>query len=438
MAGTFTQKRTLDKGEFSVYYSMNGGTRIKVDGVAIPSTQETTSFRSGGAYDSDGFELENAPMYASVRESGILMSHDTGHEFDTLKKTFRVGPITGNIRRRTSTAGELYEGPLVPVTSSDSQPQNGFLPAPKLTTAKVTNLGARAIAQTMPTAPQAASLNAVVELVRDGLPKMLGHASFKNGQPRLRENADEVLNLEFGWKPLAKDLHDILSAVQRSSRILAQYKRDSGRIVRRRFSFPEETVTESYTDPFSYASSPFVGFDSSHFDINSLRGEGLAREIRVTKTRTWFSGAYSYYIDPGDHLLAKLSEYEQLANKLLGTRLTPSVVWEAAPWSWLVDWKSDVGLALSNASAFQDDGLVIRYGYLMRHTVAKRTVTRNATFNFDGWKPGPQTSEWTTVRKERFRATPYGFGLDLSTALSGRQWAILAALGMSKSPRVAF
>jgi hypothetical protein len=37
-------------------------------------------------------------------------------------------------------------------------------------------------------------------------------------------------------------------------------------------------------------------------------------------------------------------------------------------------------------------------------------------------------------QKERVRATPYGFGLDLGS-LNPRQWAILASLGLTRAPQ---
>jgi hypothetical protein len=131
---------------------------------------------------------------------------------------------------------------------------------------------------------------------------------------------------------------------------------------------------------------------------------------------------------------AKLESYEQKAN-ILGTRLTPEVLWELAPWSWLFDWQANVGDILSNLSLLSADGLVMRYGYLMCHTLAYNRYVIPAGARFT---PGVETGPIFTVlgreTKERVRATPYGFGLN-PDSFSIRQWAILGALGLTKTPR---
>jgi hypothetical protein len=133
--------------------------------------------------------------------------------------------------------------------------------------------------------------------------------------------------------------------------------------------------------------------------------------------------------------LNELERFEQLGNKLLGTRLTPDVLWNLAPWSWLVDWFTTIGSSLSNVVSFQNDGLVMPYGYAMRRV--RITTVASTTLAF---KENPE-KELLTFRntymvdqKERVRATPYGFGLDLGS-LNPRQWAILASLGLTRAPQ---
>jgi hypothetical protein len=126
-------------------------------------------------------------------------------------------------------------------------------------------------------------------------------------------------------------------------------------------------------------------------------------------------------------------EFERRANIVLGTRLTPDVLWNLAPWSWLVDWFGNVGDVSSNATALSNDNLVMRYGYLTK----KVSVTYSYTcpdVRSNGHKLGSVTTGLINTSLERRRATPYGFGIDLN-GLSVAQWAILGALGLTKSPR---
>jgi hypothetical protein len=156
------------------------------------------------------------------------------------------------------------------------------------------------------------------------------------------------------------------------------------------------------------------------------------RQTDTTKTTTWFSGCYTYQYEPTE--MDNLERIVQEASLLYGLELTPEVLWNLAPWSWLVDWVANVGPVVHNLSAFQQDGLVIRYGYVMETTT--RTYRRTNTVRPQSFAPIPfvYDDSFIGTRKRRVQATPYGFGLTLD-AFTNRQWSILAALGMTRAPR---
>jgi hypothetical protein len=146
----------------------------------------------------------------------------------------------------------------------------------------------------------------------------------------------------------------------------------------------------------------------------------------------WFKGAFMYFANHSDTVSGKFEEFGRKANLVLGQNLTPETLWELAPWSWLVDWVLNVGDAMSNYTRFQNNNLVLRYGYLMRKTTAINTFTVSGLrFKAGNKDPGPVSRSFVEVTKERYKATPFGFGLDPGT-FSSEQWAILAALGLSK------
>jgi hypothetical protein len=144
----------------------------------------------------------------------------------------------------------------------------------------------------------------------------------------------------------------------------------------------------------------------------------------------WFSGSFTYYVTPGISA-SKLAAYEAAANRLLGVRLTPDLVWALSPWSWLIDWFVDLGALISGLQQIVLDGAVMWYGYVMAHT----TVDHHYVLNHI--RPRNMSQEvtlWQTFRtetKQRVRATPFGFGAS-PNALSMKQWSILAALGISR------
>jgi hypothetical protein len=114
---------------------------------------------------------------------------------------------------------------------------------------------------------------------------------------------------------------------------------------------------------------------------------------------------------------------------LFGLKPSPSVLWEIIPWSWLIDWCSNVGDVIDNLSARALDNLAAKYAYVMG--TKKQEVTLISVADFYN---GPQTETWsgTFTRKLRQEASPFGFDLS-SDMFSARQWSILAALGISRS-----
>jgi len=126
--------------------------------------------------------------------------------------------------------------------------------------------------------------------------------------------------------------------------------------------------------------------------------------------------------------------YDQLADRLLGTRLSPAVLWELTPWSWMLDWFGNFSAVAQNADALTSDSLSLRYGYVMHHYQVRREVITFGMIDFQGERLDSVRCYLTVDSKTRTRATPYGFGLDLSD-LSPKQWAIVGALGGTKTPR---
>jgi hypothetical protein len=126
-----------------------------------------------------------------------------------------------------------------------------------------------------------------------------------------------------------------------------------------------------------------------------------------------------------------MERYEQEANKLLGTRLTPETLYELTPWSWAADWVSNLGDVAQNISSFGADGLVLHHGYIMERSTVSRTFEMKGVA-LKGQPKYDLSQTYTTVVKQRVKATPYGFGLDVGS-FSPHQVAIVAALGLSRS-----
>jgi len=285
---------------------------------------------------------------------------------------------------------------------------------------EVNVLGTYAIRACTPTNPVANLANALGELKRDGLPLAPTLETWHQRTKRARDAGNEYLNVEFGWKPLLSDIWKTCHALKHSQKLIEEYVRNSGQKIHRSLEFPLQSST-TITDEGDQYPAPIT--------LNStMTTKGRRVKETIVTKRTWFEGSFTYYVEQGDYFLARAKRYEQLANKLLGTRLTPEVLYNLTPWSWALDWIVDLGAVIGNISAFLADGLILQYGYIMQETVISDIYT--LTGATCGNRPVQLYQTLGTIQKLRRKATPYGFGLN-PNAFSDRQWAILAALGLT-------
>lgn len=286
-------------------------------------------------------------------------------------------------------------------------------------------LGATAISRCAPTNSHADLAVALTELSREGLPKSSLLVGKARGTSLSKKAADEWLGLNFGVLPFVSDVTDTVKAVRNSGEILRQYARDSGRLIHRTYRFPDQVSTSVYNTTGVWPRP------STHPDF---RIAPFTRAVEtVTTVKTWFTGDFTYHRNDGSRATDAIQRAAQDANHLLGLRLTPDVVWELVPFSWLVDWKTNVGDVLHNMSMFLTDGLVLVRGYVMQTTEVRFTHTMmgGSVRGIPSSRILAHPASGCRTTKVRRAANPFGFGLTPGS-LSNRQWSILAALGISK------
>jgi hypothetical protein len=295
--------------------------------------------------------------------------------------------------------------------------------------------GPAAIKATSPTNPVAGLAVGLAELKREGIPHSLHLFNLrKKAEEIKRVNASGLfLETEFGWKPLLSEINTAIRAVSRSKKIWEQYSRDAGKRVRRSYSFPREfqLISSKTGDVGEVTTCSNQSAVNSRLFPNGRLGP-QTEEVTLER-RVWFRGAYTYTIPSNESFVGKLARWEQQGNALLGLRLTPDVLWNLSPWSWLSDWAVNVGDNITNLTNLTNDGLVLVYGYLMVEETTRHTVQVTAPDSTFGARQ-PYSMTFVQQRKRRFKATPYGFGLNPST-FTDRQWSILGALGLSGGPR---
>jgi hypothetical protein len=280
-----------------------------------------------------------------------------------------------------------------------------------------------------PVRPESQILTSVLELAKDGLPKVSGSTLWREGTLQAKAS-QEYLNYEFGWLPLKRDIEDFLRVVQTTNELVSQYERGSGQRQRRQFSFPSTSSGHAVSSESANSTWPV------HTDV--WANPSILWKISRTDTKMWFSGAFRYYLAPSG-----IQRYHQLASKLYGVSLTPELVWNLAPWTWALDWAGNVGDIMSNISYLGPDAAVMEWGYMMRGVETVRsysTTVSGAPLTLSQGHPFTLGKTFslgmTEVQsiKTRTGASPYSFSASVP-ALTGKQSAILAAVGLSRASR---
>lgn len=358
---------------------------------------------------------------------------DVGGNFLTIKKYAWVGSTPAYAQLfAPGPAGSVrhYHGILSasPELNSPADPTAVkrviFPPDSLLTDHEMDMRGTTAIARCKPGEPSTSLGVGLAELLKDGLPSIIGLNLLKSRKRPRKGASSEYLNYQFGLAPLISEAKGFAQGVKKFDQLLTQYERDAGRTIRRKYFFPEERSSST-----ANAGGLFRPSASQLRSKYALDGGTTVRE-RVITRRVWFSGSFTYYLPHDYYNRGKITEMSSRVNAVLGTDLSLETLWNVAPWSWAVDWFSTAGDTLSNAQDFLSKGLVMHYGYLMVHTIVQDTYSHGYPTP-SGVRPRIPSLTFITESKQRRKANPFGFGVEWAN-LSPYQLSIAAALGLNR------
>ena len=335
-----------------------------------------------------------------------------------------VGEL-GNFRRET------YNGPVLPFKpfiSVAGKLQVDFPPPMSSSENDLNMHGATAIARCKPTNGSADLSTALGEIVKEGLPSILGASTWRDRALTAKNAGSDYLSYQFGWAPLIGEISSFTDFISRSDDILRQYERDAGKMVRRKYHFPVESSTSEAAMSESHPPQILTGANSFY-----KAGMGKCIRRRTVERNRWFSGAFTYHLPTGYDSRNELDKLA-LKAKLLGVEITPETVWNLAPWTWAADWFSNTGDVLSNVSDVANQGLILRYGYMMEHTIVTDTYIHSGAVPANNSMGVPREVAdlvLVTETKTRQQANPFGFGISWES-LSPFRLSILAALGITR------
>lgn len=378
---------------------------------------------------STGFTY-TAIMPADIERVDITQGHPgppyrSGGPFMVRRRILEVKPTRNEAIK--STSGTTYTGVYVP---SPSPLANTMILPPEIPETTMNFWGAKAWNKFKP-GQNLASLGQFIGELKDfpGMIEPFTKAWSRDNFQAIdnmrsfadvaRRSGSDYLSVKFGWEPFLRDLAGMFDAATKTSKALAQLKRDNGRTVRRSGTIEfQENSTSSETTGYGYF-QPALG------DIFANWGMGKKTTQTKTTTRFWFSGAFKYWIPD----LPTWEGTARTALSLWGLNPSAATVWELTPWSWLLDYFGNIGDVMSNISGNAAEGLVAPYAFIMGHTRSETTVTVQ-------WQKrggGDMVCSYKLIDevKRRSPASPFGFGVDFSD-LSAGQVNILSALGLSR------
>jgi len=215
----------------------------------------------------------------------------------------------------------------------------------------------------------------------------------------------------------------------------------SGRVIRKRWTEPAElTTTVKDWDGGNHLSPIKYSLVSGNLHPEGGGSFGTRRDVTTVLKERWTAAAFRFEFPRigtnGD--LASRLRHEIAHMQYLYGGIDASTVWNLIPYSWAADWFSNAGGIITNLTAFTTEGLSMPWGYVMEQlTINEYRSVIGASLGHQYVTgdsialPSNITTELGVVVKRRRKLDPYALGLDENLSLSGRQWSILAALGLS-------
>lgn len=347
-----------------------------------------------------------------------LRNIDLGHPFAKESVSVTMPSVISTSAKITNNYSVAFEGVFAPSVNYKNAMLNltaGRFPAIPSNLgadrAYLWGLGSTAIARSLPDVPEFSLFRFVGEL-RAGLPQIPLKALAK--QRKLRNVGGEYLNVQFGLMPTISDLQNFYEALL-DPKLRAAIKHQLNE---------EHRVRKTIDKGTTSSSRPLTGTEMS--SMPSAHSSGITGTLETRQSyRIWSSCSFAYY---------QVTELQRLIDdldrQLGGLGVVPKAIdmWNLMPWSWLIDWFTNINHVITNLSYLGRDGLYLQRGYIMGTFEDVEITTQRRTFMST---PISTTGVRTFERKYRVRASPFGFGLTWKD-FDPFQLSILGALGVSR------
>jgi hypothetical protein len=255
------------------------------------------------------------------------------------------------------------------------------------------------------------------------IPHMLQQRFNQHG---LKNIGDFHLALNFGWLPLLRATQSFVKAQREFQKRAAQILRDEGKPVRRRLQIRSSTDRKVEDIIHGY------GWLNPNLPIKFYKSAPSGTLTSTTSDNVWASAKFRYWLPSGPRNV----QYKQrLIAELFGFLPSPSTVYNLMPWSWLIDYFTNLGDVIDNLSSGVEDRLATDRFYIMRERRVETVLNLSWSFwdTDDSSVDAFGSSKTVDVHKTRIQGSPFDpyFSHD---NLTGAQYGILGALGLSNFP----
>ncbi len=383
------------------------------------ATPSTVIYSSGSA--SRCVDVNHPEFYMMKRARARnfkVRNIDLGHPF-ALERVSLTMPQTISCETNVTKAVKAYyDGVFAPTTdylNAMGLITQGRFPAIPSSLGSDRNylwgLGSTAIAKSLPDVPKFSLFRFVGEL-REGLPKVPLKVLAK--ERKLRNAGGEYLNVQFGLLPTVSDVQKFIDLCM-DPKLRERARHQIGE---------EHRVRKTLDKGRSATSRALTSAEMSSMPASFTSGITGTLEV-VSDFEIWSSCSFAYY-----QTLELIRLLDELDSKMGGFGAVPRAIdfWNLIPWTWFVDWFTNINHVITNLSYLGRDGLYLQRGYIMAHYRDVETSSQGRTFM---GRPFLTTGVRTFERKYRVRASPFGFGLTWQD-FDPFQLSILGALGVNR------
>lgn len=265
-------------------------------------------------------------------------------------------------------------------------------------------------------------------------------AKYRTFQDASKAIGGGYLGWQFGWAPVISDVKKALEILMdldgalytsnstRRKRTWSVYSANAGRTSWARGWGPVSPLNQSWTDGNNRSKLLTPRYTGVSGVTSYIGAFNIPTDVAVfTKADVRTSARFLTGAVPDRRANTWLDQ----GVELLGLKLDAQTLWELTPWSWLVDWFTNIGSVIQSLSTLGLDNTLLNYAYSTIRLQNNVSVLGRPASTGSYSLKGKFTFRAETEMKVRRVASPFGFSVAWEQLNAG-QIAILTALGLAR------